>query len=41
MMSDIVRPLWEMEVLVTGVRKGKKISLQDIKALNTDEQEPQ
>lgn len=41
MMSDIVRPLWETDVVVTGTRRGRKISLQDIKALNTDEQEPQ
>jgi len=41
MMSDIVKPLWEMEVLVTGVRKGKKIRLQEIRSLNADEQEPE
>jgi hypothetical protein len=31
MMSDIVRPLWETEVDVTGTRKGKKIHLMQIK----------
>jgi len=31
MMSDIVKPLWESEVVVTGTRKGKKIYLMQIK----------
>jgi len=30
MMSDIVKPLWETEVEVTGIRKGKKIYLMQI-----------
>ncbi len=30
MMSDIVRPLWEYRVTVTGTFKDKKIYLQDI-----------
>jgi hypothetical protein len=32
MMSDIVKPLWESQVEVTGTRKGKKIHLMQIKA---------
>jgi hypothetical protein len=31
MMSDIVRPLWEYMVVVTGTRSGKGIILKDIK----------
>jgi tetratricopeptide (TPR) repeat protein len=31
MMSDIVKPLWESEVEVTGMRKGKKIYLMQIR----------
>jgi hypothetical protein len=31
MMVDIVRPLWESEVVVTGLRKGKKVHLVEIK----------
>lgn len=32
LMSDIVKPLWESEVEVTGTRKGKKVHLTHIKA---------
>jgi hypothetical protein len=32
MMSDIVKPLWEAQVDVTGVRRGKRIHLMQIKA---------
>ncbi len=32
MMSDIVKPLWESEVEVTGTRKGKKVYMLQIKA---------
>jgi hypothetical protein len=32
LMSDIVKPLWESEVEVTGTRKGNKVHLEDIKA---------
>ena len=32
MMSDIVTPLWEAQVDVTGVRRGKRIHLMQIKA---------
>lgn len=32
MMSDIVKPLWESEVEVTGTRKGKKVYLMQIRA---------
>jgi hypothetical protein len=31
MMSDIVKPLWELEVEVTGTRRGKKVHLLQIK----------
>ncbi len=31
MMSDIVKPLWESEVEVTGTRKGKKVHLMQIR----------
>jgi hypothetical protein len=30
MMTDIVRPLWDYEVVVTGVKRGKLIELQEI-----------
>lgn len=30
MMNDIVRPLWDLSVTVTGLRKGKSIVLEDI-----------
>ena len=30
MMTDIVRPLWDDEVIVTGRRQGKRIELEDI-----------
>ena len=30
MMSDIVRPLWDDVVLVTGVRRGKRLELEEI-----------
>jgi hypothetical protein len=33
MMSDIVKPLWESEVQVTGIRKGKRLHLMQIKAI--------
>ena len=35
MMSDIVKPLWERQVLVTGIRQGKKINLRDIQPLDS------
>jgi hypothetical protein len=31
MMSDIVRPLWEARVTVTGTQRGSKITLEDIR----------
>jgi hypothetical protein len=31
MMSDIVKPLWESQVVVTGTRKGKKVHLMQIR----------
>jgi hypothetical protein len=34
MMSDIVKPLWETQVIVKGLRKGKTISLQEIHPLD-------
>lgn len=34
MMSDIVKPLWESEVEVTGTRKGKKLHLMQIKPVS-------
>ena len=34
MMSDIVKPLWESEVQVTGTRKGKKVHLMQIRAIS-------
>jgi hypothetical protein len=34
MMSDIVKPLWESEVEVTGTLKGKKVHLMQIRAAN-------
>ena len=30
MMTDIVRPLWDDEVIVTGIRRRKRIELEDI-----------
>ena len=36
MMSDIVKPLWDTEVTVTGVQKGKKIHLMQIRAVEPD-----
>jgi len=30
MMADIVRPLWDDEVIVTGIRRRKRIKLEDI-----------
>lgn len=39
MMSDIVKPLWDTQVVVTGVQKGKRINLQDIRPLNAREAE--
>ena len=32
MMSDIVKPLWELEVEVTGTRRGQKVLLEQIRA---------
>jgi hypothetical protein len=32
MMSDIVKPLWDSEVVITGVQKGKRILLMQIRA---------
>ena len=34
MMADIVRPLWESEVIITGDRKRKLIHLTDIRPVN-------
>ncbi len=34
MMSDIVKPLWESEVEVTGTRKGKKVHLMQIRPVS-------
>lgn len=31
MMNDIVRPMWDSHVIITGVRKGNVIELQDIR----------
>jgi hypothetical protein len=36
MMSDVVKPLWEEEVTVTGVQKGKKIHLMQIRPVEPD-----
>jgi hypothetical protein len=36
MMSDIVKPLWEEEVTVTGTQKGKKIHLTQIRPAEPD-----
>jgi hypothetical protein len=36
MMSDIVKPLWEEEVTVTGAQKGKKIQLMQIRPVESD-----
>ncbi len=33
MMSDIVKPLWESEVEVTGIRKGRAVHLMQIRAI--------
>ena len=41
MMSDIVKPLWETQVLVTGIQKGEKISLQDIRPIGPKDQDSQ
>ena len=35
MMSDIVKPLWDAEVAVTGVRKGRKIHLIQIRSVES------
>jgi hypothetical protein len=37
MMSDIVKPLWDTPVVVTGIQKGKKILLEEIHPLTTKE----
>ncbi len=29
-MSDIVKPLWEERVVVTGLKRGKQVFLEDI-----------
>lgn len=39
MMSDIVKPLWDTQVVVTGIQRGKRIILQDIHPLNPQESE--
>ena len=36
MMSDIVKPLWEEDVTVTGTRKGKKIHLMQIRPVEPE-----
>jgi hypothetical protein len=36
MMSDIVKPLWDTEVMVTGVQKGRKIHLMQIHPVEAD-----
>ena len=36
MMSDIVKPLWDNDVTVTGVQKGRKIHLIQIRAVEPD-----
>ena len=36
MMSDVVKPLWEEEVTVTGTQKGKKIHLMQIRPAEPD-----
>jgi hypothetical protein len=36
MMSDIVKPLWDTEVTVTGMQKGKKIQLLQIRPVDPD-----
>jgi hypothetical protein len=36
MMSDVVKPLWGEEVTVTGVQKGKKIHLMQIRPVEPD-----
>lgn len=40
MMNDIVRPMWDSKVTVTGARKGTAIVLQDIRKAEDVEQEP-
>jgi hypothetical protein len=37
MMSDIVRPLWDTRVIVTGTQHGSKITLEDIRPYNGKE----
>jgi hypothetical protein len=37
MMDDIVKPLWASEVEVSGVRKGNKIYLSDIRAMPSED----
>jgi hypothetical protein len=37
MMSDIVKPLWDMQVVVSGVQRGKKIELDSIRPQNPRE----
>jgi len=34
LMSDIVKPLWESEVEVTGIRRGKKVHLLQIRGVS-------
>jgi hypothetical protein len=36
MMSDIVKPLWDTDVSVTGTQKGKKIYLMQIRPVEAD-----
>jgi hypothetical protein len=36
MMSDIVKPLWDSEVVISGVQRGKKIHLMQIRAAQAE-----
>ncbi len=36
MMNDIVRPMWDLEVVIAGLRTGNRIVLQDIWQLGSD-----
>ena len=38
-MDDIVKPLWDAEVLVTGVRRGRRIELRNIDEANEEDRE--
>ena len=35
-MNDIVRPMWDHNVVITGVQKGSTIELKDINQLDSD-----